>query len=138
VGKVSKGVNRRGFDVASVYIKNNDPAVAEAAKRAVGERRAAEDQAFADKLAKRPPPDPVERAEIEKGQKANQSPRAPHCHARRRSWDSRKRLEGVPRGGERGPRGYCGARGRERDLRLNQSCRSWSGSESRTLRPAVI
>jgi hypothetical protein len=69
VGKVSKGVNRRGFDVASVYIKNNDPAVAEAAKRAVGERRAAEDQAFADKLAKRPPPNPVERAEIAKARK---------------------------------------------------------------------
>jgi hypothetical protein len=55
--------------VASVYIKNNDPAVAEAAKRAVGERRAAEDQAFADKLARRPPPNPVERAEIEKARK---------------------------------------------------------------------
>jgi hypothetical protein len=64
-----------------------DPA--EAAERAA-EKRKAQDQAFADKLAKRPPPDPVERAGIEKGQKANQSPRAPHCHARRRSWDSRK------------------------------------------------
>jgi hypothetical protein len=66
-----------------------DPSeAAEAKQRAVDKRKAAEDQAFADKLAKRPPPDPVERAEIEKGQKANQSPRAPHCHARRRSWDS--------------------------------------------------
>jgi hypothetical protein len=55
--------------VANVYIKNDDPAVAEAAKRVVGERRAAEDQAFADKLAKRPSPNPVERAEIEKARK---------------------------------------------------------------------
>jgi hypothetical protein len=45
-----------------------DSAVAESAKRAAAERKAAEDQAFANKLAKRPPPNPVERAEIEKGE----------------------------------------------------------------------
>ena len=47
----------------------NDPAVAEAAKKAAEERRAAEEQAFADKLAKRPPPNPVECVEIEKARK---------------------------------------------------------------------
>jgi hypothetical protein len=46
--------------------KGLDSTVAESAKRAAAERRAAEDQAFAGKLAKRPPPNPVERAEIEK------------------------------------------------------------------------
>ena len=46
-----------------------DPAVAEAAKRAAEERQAAERQAFADKLAKRSPPHPVERAEIEKARR---------------------------------------------------------------------
>jgi hypothetical protein len=59
---------RKGLDVASEYV-GNDPAVAEAAKRAAAERRSAEDQAFADKLAKRAPPDQVERAEIEKARK---------------------------------------------------------------------
>jgi len=61
-------ISRRGFDVASEYV-GNDPAVAEAAKGAAAERKAAEEQAFADKLAKRPPPNPVERAEIEKARK---------------------------------------------------------------------
>jgi hypothetical protein len=46
-----------------------NPAVAESARSAVAERKAAEDQAFADKLAKRPPPNPVERAAIEKARK---------------------------------------------------------------------
>ena len=46
-----------------------DPAVAEAKESAADKRKAAEDQAFADKLAKRSPPDPVERAEIEKARK---------------------------------------------------------------------
>jgi len=46
-----------------------DPAVAESAKRAAAERRAAENQAFADKLARRSPPNQVERAEIEKARK---------------------------------------------------------------------
>ena len=55
--------------MASVYIKNDDPAVTEAAKSATEERKAAEAEAFADKLAKRAPPDPVERAEIEKARK---------------------------------------------------------------------
>jgi len=43
-----------------------DPAVAQAAETAAAELRAADDQTFADKLAKRPSPNPVERAEIEK------------------------------------------------------------------------
>src|SRR5262245_61918465 len=46
-----------------------DPAVAEATERATEERKAAEEQAFADKLAKRPPPNPIERAAIEKARK---------------------------------------------------------------------
>jgi hypothetical protein len=50
-----------------------DPAVSE---RAAKERRAAEHQAFADKLAKRSPPDPVERAQIEKARKRTKA-RAP-------------------------------------------------------------
>jgi hypothetical protein len=40
------------------------------------EEKATEEQAFADKLAKRPPPDPVERAEIEKARKRTKA-RAP-------------------------------------------------------------
>jgi len=43
---------------------------------ATKERRAAEHQAFADKLAKRSPPDPVERAQIEKARKRTKA-RAP-------------------------------------------------------------
>jgi hypothetical protein len=46
-----------------------DPKVAEAAERAVENRKAAGDQAFADKLAKRSPPNEVERAQIEKARK---------------------------------------------------------------------
>jgi hypothetical protein len=53
-----------------------DTAIAESAKTAAAERKAAEDQAFADKLAKRPPPNPVERAEIEKARKRTKA-RAP-------------------------------------------------------------
>jgi hypothetical protein len=53
-----------------------DPAVAESATRTAEERRAAEEQAFADKLAKRPPPNPVECAEIEKARKRTKA-RAP-------------------------------------------------------------
>src|SRR5215471_16388538 len=49
-----------------------DPAVSE---RATKERRAAEHQAFADKLAKRSPPDPVERAQIEKARKRTKARR---------------------------------------------------------------
>jgi hypothetical protein len=40
------------------------------------ERKAAEDQAFADKLARRPPPNPVERAAIEKARRRTKA-RAP-------------------------------------------------------------
>ena len=57
-----------------------NPTAAEANERAAAERKAAEEQAFADKLAKRPPPNPVERAEIEKARKANQSPHATYCY----------------------------------------------------------
>jgi hypothetical protein len=46
-----------------------DPSVAESAKRAADERQASDRQAFPDKLAKRSPPDPIERAEIEKARK---------------------------------------------------------------------
>src|SRR5258707_15019565 len=53
--------------------EDGDPAVAEAAKSALEERRAAEEKAFADKLANRPPPNPVERAEIEKARKRTQA-----------------------------------------------------------------
>ena len=54
----------------------DDPAMAEAAERAVKERKTAEDRAFADKLAKRSPPHQVERAEIEKARKRTKA-RAP-------------------------------------------------------------
>jgi len=54
--------------VAGEYV-GNDSALAQVAERAAAEHRAAEEQAFADKLAKRSPPDPVERAEIEKARK---------------------------------------------------------------------
>jgi hypothetical protein len=43
--------------------------LSEAKEKAAAERKAAEDQSFADKLAKRPPPNPVERAAIEKARK---------------------------------------------------------------------
>jgi hypothetical protein len=59
--KLSEGVN---------------PAVAEAAKRATEDRKAAEAEAFANKLAKRPPPNPVERTEIEKARRRTKA-RAP-------------------------------------------------------------
>jgi hypothetical protein len=123
--------------VASELVGDN-PVVTEETESAAEERRAAEEQAFADKLAKRPPPNPVERAEIEKARKRTKA-RAPSIvmHVEDRGtagsvWKGSRVVASA------GPRGYCGARGRERDLRLNQSCRSWSGSESRTLRPAVI
>ena len=54
--------------MAGEYV-GNDSALAQVAERAAAEHRAAEEQAFADKLAKRSPPDPVERAEIEKARK---------------------------------------------------------------------
>jgi hypothetical protein len=53
-----------------------DPAVAEAEESATEKRKAAGDQAFADKLAKRSPPNQVERAEIEKARKRTKA-RAP-------------------------------------------------------------
>jgi hypothetical protein len=53
-----------------------NPTGAEAEKSAAEARRAAEEQAFADKLAKRPPPNPVERAEIDKARKRTKA-RAP-------------------------------------------------------------
>src|SRR5262249_43777230 len=42
---------------------------AESLEKAAQKHKAAEDQAFADRLAKRPPPDPVDRAEIKKARK---------------------------------------------------------------------
>src|SRR5262249_45985377 len=53
-----------------------NPTAAEAEKRAAEARRAAEQRAFADKLAKRPPPNPVECAEIERARKRTKA-RAP-------------------------------------------------------------
>ena len=53
-----------------------DEASAEAKERAVDKRKAAEEQAFAEKLAKRPPPNPVECAEIEQARKRTKA-RAP-------------------------------------------------------------
>src|SRR5262245_44579939 len=44
-------------------------AVTETLEKAAQKHKAAEDQAFADKLAKRPPTNPVERAEIKKARK---------------------------------------------------------------------
>ena len=46
-----------------------DPAVAESAEKVAAERKAAEEQAFADKLAKRPPPNAVECVAIEKARR---------------------------------------------------------------------
>jgi hypothetical protein len=112
-------------------------AVTETLEKAAAERKAAEQQAFAKKLAKRPPPNPVERAEIEKARKRTKA-RAPSIVMHVEDGTAGSVWKGSRVVASAGPRGYCGARGRERDLRLNQSCRSWSGSESRTLRPAVI
>jgi hypothetical protein len=53
-----------------------DLAVTEALEKASEKRKAAEDQAFANKLAKRSPPDQVERAEIERARKRTKA-RAP-------------------------------------------------------------
>jgi hypothetical protein len=53
-----------------------DPKVAEAAEKTGEKRKAAADQAFAAKLAKRSPPNEVERAEIEKARKRTKA-RAP-------------------------------------------------------------
>jgi hypothetical protein len=61
--------------VAGEYV-GNDSALAQVAETAAAEHRAAEDQAFVAKLAKRPPPNPVERAEIEKARKRTKA-RAP-------------------------------------------------------------
>jgi len=47
----------------------NKPSHVQAAQSAVEERAAAPDQAFADKLATRSPPNPVERVQIEKARK---------------------------------------------------------------------
>jgi len=52
------------------------PALAEAAERAAKDSKAAEHQAFADKLAKRLPPNEVDRAAIDKARKRTKS-RAP-------------------------------------------------------------
>jgi hypothetical protein len=53
---------------ASEYV-GDDPAVLQAAEGAVKERKAADDHAFANKLAKRLPPDEVEHAAIEKARR---------------------------------------------------------------------
>jgi hypothetical protein len=64
------------MDVASESI-GNDPAVTELTTRATTKKsKAAADQALVDKLAKRSPPDPVERAQIEEARKRTKA-RAP-------------------------------------------------------------
>jgi hypothetical protein len=50
-------------------------AVTETLEKAAEKHKAAEDQAFADKLATRPPPNPVERAEIEKARRREGEPK---------------------------------------------------------------
>ena len=62
-------------------IVENEPSIAEAAKRAADERDAGENQAFADKLAKRLPPDAVEQAAIEKARRRTKA-RAPRVATR--------------------------------------------------------
>jgi hypothetical protein len=57
-------------------LEDLNPTAVEAKERAAAERKAAADQAFTDKLAKRPPPNPVECAEIEKARKRTKA-RAP-------------------------------------------------------------
>jgi hypothetical protein len=61
--------------MATEYVES-DAALVESAKMAAAERKAAEHQAFTDKLAKRSPPHPVERAEIEKARRRTKA-RAP-------------------------------------------------------------
>ena len=61
--------------MASELVGDN-PVVTEETESAAEERRAVEEQAFADKLAKRPPPNPVERAAIEKARRRTKA-RAP-------------------------------------------------------------
>jgi hypothetical protein len=60
---------------------DDDPLTPEGAKEVAGERRAEEDQAFADKLAKRLPPDAVEHAAIEKARRRTKA-RAPRVATR--------------------------------------------------------
>jgi hypothetical protein len=62
---------------------------AESLEKAAQKHKAAEDQAFADKLAKRPPPNPVERAEIKKARKRTKA-RAQRIamHIENRKWTS--------------------------------------------------
>jgi hypothetical protein len=60
----------------------DDPLMPELAERAAAEeRKMAADQAFADKLAKRLPPDAVERAAIEKARRRTKA-RAPRVATR--------------------------------------------------------
>src|SRR4029077_4537720 len=53
-----------------------DLAMAKSSKMSTAKEKATEEQAFADKLAKRSPPDPVERAQIEEARKRTKA-RAP-------------------------------------------------------------
>ena len=56
-------------------ITGKSPPVAEEAQTVTQEPPAAADQAFADKLAKRSPPHPAERAQIEKARKRTKAAR---------------------------------------------------------------
>src|ERR1700761_808236 len=77
-GGVVADLVRGGFPMTDTHDLSEgfDPSMAESAKRGAKERQAAEDQAFTDKLAKRSPPDPIERAEIKKARKRTKA-RAP-------------------------------------------------------------
>jgi hypothetical protein len=68
--------NTSAARVASEYV-GDDPAVAEAAERAVKERKAAEDHAFANKLAKRLP-----RSSMRRLKKREAEPRPARFHIR--------------------------------------------------------
>ena len=74
--------------MAGEYV-GNDLALAQVAETAAAEHKAAEAQAFADNLAKRSPPEPIERAEIEKARKRTKA-RAPriamHIEDRGNRW----------------------------------------------------
>jgi hypothetical protein len=82
---LAAALNRKGFSahcqtraLFSAYCgrEGDDLTVIKATERAGEEGKAAEDQAFTDKLTKRSPPHPVERAEIEKARKRTKA-RAP-------------------------------------------------------------
>jgi hypothetical protein len=69
-------LSKQGVVVGYCGREGDDPTVIKATERAGGEGKAAEDHAFANKLAKRSPPNKAERAEIERARKRTKA-RAP-------------------------------------------------------------